>query len=1044
VKNKFFIISVIFIIISFPIFGSSQRILVDHTCVDYNDNVIPQSALDEARKLKVSWAHNSIGNDIVAPTTNDHPGGMAWLASEVNATRYSYNIIDYYQTNHTPVDPGAEPGWFSDPDSGGIVNWRLRSNDKPWEKRMNFILHLKRPGETIDGWDDPSDPDYDPEGDYDDDAINLTAAGYSYGDALSGSDIGVAMMKYGHLDTNDEGSGILDVTWPRYRDMMAELEIHYPGITFVWVTMPLTASCSSGGNSLRRHQLNEAIRDYTADHNEVLFDLADIESHYYDSGSNQEEPFCSNPDEEGLYPDYSDDGKHLRPYGSDGQIRVARAFWWMLARVAGWNGPDGETDPGSIQFGSNDYEVDEEDGSVSISVTRISGSDGAASVEYTVSGGSASPGVDFSASNGSLNWADGESSTKYFHISINPDLIYEGDETIDLTLSNAQVASMGSPSQVQATIIDYDFAVFETRVNGGENDAQEDMSSNLVSIDDLQLTMIDDYIIGMRFTDVRVPQGATILNSYIQLQSAATSVTQTDLTIAGEDINHALAFTDDDSDIMDRNETSASEDWDISASWENGDFQRTPNISDVVQEIVNRNGWEIGNAMMLAIYGDGNRSVIAYEGNPSASALLHIEYQGNNTVQITEFASNQFNMTSFHISPSDPSMSGIVQNLNCLRLIKDDLGRFYLPDQGVDTIGNIEIGKGYWFYLDCEETLEIQGTPLDPTDHSMTLQPHFYNLIPYLQRSTAPVAEQLASIENQLVLVQDHIGNFWIPDVANLIDQNGGMRPGYGYQVYIQGDDPINFTYPISARGGVPTQALALSQISQRETVHFEFSVTGLPHPMILTHASFLDEGELQAGDEIGVFDGLVCVGGVAISEKYIQGNRVSFNVWQAASEYGLLGFTPGHQMRFKVWRQTLGECSASAEFEKGCSEFGSGIYSLFSLKISEEPENQLDETASLRYELSRNYPNPFYNPTGKRTTKISYQIPENKAVSLKVYNISGQLIRTLTDCDQPAGQHEAEWDGRDRYDRQAAAGIYFYRLRTDDYKAVGRMLLIR
>ncbi len=94
---------------------------------------------------------------------------------------------------------------------------------------------------------------------------------------------------------------------------------------------------------------------------------------------------------------------------------------------------------------------------------------------------------------------------------------------------------------------------------------------------------------------------------------------------------------------------------------------------------------------------------------------------------------------------------------------------------------------------------------------------------------------------------------------------------------------------------------------------------------------------------------------------------------------------------------------------------------------------------------LFQNYPNPF-NPT----TLICYTIPalssHQSAVSLKVYNIQGQLVRTLVDEEQTPGYYSVNWDGRDYLGEEVASGIYFYRLEVMGAKAemTRKMVLLR
>ena len=98
--------------------------------------------------------------------------------------------------------------------------------------------------------------------------------------------------------------------------------------------------------------------------------------------------------------------------------------------------------------------------------------------------------------------------------------------------------------------------------------------------------------------------------------------------------------------------------------------------------------------------------------------------------------------------------------------------------------------------------------------------------------------------------------------------------------------------------------------------------------------------------------------------------------------------------------------------------------------------ENDKDIVKS--FLLEQNYPNPF-NPT----TVISYQLPEGKDVTLKVFDILCNEIATLVDEYKPAGKYEVEFQSAVD-NRQLASGIYFYQLRTDNYIAIKKMILLK
>jgi len=92
-----------------------------------------------------------------------------------------------------------------------------------------------------------------------------------------------------------------------------------------------------------------------------------------------------------------------------------------------------------------------------------------------------------------------------------------------------------------------------------------------------------------------------------------------------------------------------------------------------------------------------------------------------------------------------------------------------------------------------------------------------------------------------------------------------------------------------------------------------------------------------------------------------------------------------------------------------------------------------------LTFALAQNAPNPF-NPS----TSINFTIPEPGDVMLAIYNMNGQLVRTLVDGTVSAGAHEIVWDARNSSGASVASGAYLYRLVSGDDVQIRRMILAR
>lgn len=119
-------------------------------------------------------------------------------------------------------------------------------------------------------------------------------------------------------------------------------------------------------------------------------------------------------------------------------------------------------------------------------------------------------------------------------------------------------------------------------------------------------------------------------------------------------------------------------------------------------------------------------------------------------------------------------------------------------------------------------------------------------------------------------------------------------------------------------------------------------------------------------------------------------------------------------------------------------------IFSL-SINLNAETKNHFDNNfkgtgsgkisgAPDDYKLYQNFPNPF-NPA----TIISYKINQNGFVTLKVYNLVGQVVRTLVSEHQDVGTYSRQFDAS-----QLSAGIYLYKLQVNGFVSVKRMTLIK
>ncbi|MCY7362122.1 MAG: T9SS type A sorting domain-containing protein, partial [Ignavibacteria bacterium] len=112
---------------------------------------------------------------------------------------------------------------------------------------------------------------------------------------------------------------------------------------------------------------------------------------------------------------------------------------------------------------------------------------------------------------------------------------------------------------------------------------------------------------------------------------------------------------------------------------------------------------------------------------------------------------------------------------------------------------------------------------------------------------------------------------------------------------------------------------------------------------------------------------------------------------------------------------------------------YGNGVYER---KLFENPVsvNSVNSNVVNNFKLYQNYPNPF-NPG----TKINYVLRVTNYVSILVYDVLGNEVKSLINQQQIAGNYEVEFDGSN-----LASGVYFYKLQSGSFSETKRMLLIK
>ena len=163
------------------------------------------------------------------------------------------------------------------------------------------------------------------------------------------------------------------------------------------------------------------------------------------------------------------------------------------------------------------------------------------------------------------------------------------------------------------------------------DDAEEnsnDLSENLTGLVlELGQAATPD-VVGLRFENVQVPPGVTIQSAFLQFTAAGSNGNVANLTVVGEAADSAEANTTAPGSLSGRPVTTNTTAW-APPSWTAGDTlaaERTPDLSAILNEIVSRPGWALGNAIGIGIYGTGLRRAVSFDRDPNHAPQLLLTF----------------------------------------------------------------------------------------------------------------------------------------------------------------------------------------------------------------------------------------------------------------------------------------------------------------------------------------------------------------------------------------------------------------------------------
>ena len=377
-----------------------------------------------------------------------------------------------------------------------------------------------------------------------------------------------------------------------------------------------------------------------------------------------------------------------------------------------------------------------------------------------------------------------------------------------------------------------------------------------------------------------------------------------------------------------------------------------------------------------------------------------------------------WNIFSAHVTPSNKDMKAVFQSLiDSGKLIKimDESGKtvenFDFFGGWQNKIGNLSNSRGYKVNVSESSSLDIQGTPVAlplvidlyegwniigfPSENEQDAMALFQPLID---------SGKLKKVMNEAGFTIEDFGFFggWQNNIGNL-------KPNKGYKVNMLSAGTL--TIPVN------TTKLAAIPSELAESAHFPKVFTGNGTDHMNINLVELAKSGIEPGDEIGIFDGEICVGSAKVESKQLFSDYIAIpasindNTTKVKN-----GYDPGNTITIKLFRNNQEYLLTPELVNNSANTFAKGE-SMFGKVNTELATKSTDLTSQGSV---RCYPNPF-------TDQINIEIVNSVTPKLevKIYDVKGQLIRNLYQGNTTINT-VLIWDGKNDRGDHALPGSYF------------------
>ncbi len=411
-----------------------------------------------------------------------------------------------------------------------------------------------------------------------------------------------------------------------------------------------------------------------------------------------------------------------------------------------------------------------------------------------------------------------------------------------------------------------------------------------------------------------------------------------------------------------------------------------------------------------------------------AFSALSLDASIYNT-QSVSITGGQYNLVSFNLLPHYPDAMDVFGGMEELQIVYNDNGGVLIPGYNINTIGDVNFLDGFYVLSNNSQTINYEGTFVNEEDWPIAVEPSKWNYIAMIAQNPVAVTEVFSGLEEEISIVQAASGDAWIPSQG--VNTIGQMQPSKGYKIALAVDTLVYFSYPEGSKRsqsqGVPV-AVKMRDDSPETTV-FSSQASGLPYAVIIDLKSHNESiYSLEPGDEIGLFDGELCVGNAVFQG----GSRVVLTCWKQDDSQGLPGFVTENLISAKVYKSSLQKTFQYRILNLNGTKpkFGIGYYGhivLETIPINEEP---------VFFSVA---PNPF-----KNATDIVIELPKEDRVSINIFDASGRLVKTIANGNLASGRQQFRWNGTDVTGKNLTPGIYYIVAETTTEIITGKVIILK